>query len=709
MALAPGGVEKVTFRAVSPVSWWPSLKLQERPCVLGGFRVSAPCALQPPGILWSELVEALKIGLALGLHITDRAEALEGPEKPLPPRGPPVLRHCRKTVAASSVMLRQASVHLLTSIQPAVSLNCPGLLQGADELALARGVLSSQLAEQKGPRGKVPPGAVTPARSWLWGQYKQEELGRQRLVLREACTQPWGANPGDSKMTSEHRDVLVLLPAQKQLRLAVGVRATARELFQQVCSVLGLREARFFGLSVVRDNEHVFMDLELRLSKYFSEDWKRGTQGGWRPRAPFVTSLRVQYYVEHGRVMSDQVARHLYYCSLKERVLRSQCAHREEAYFLLAALALQADLGSHRKPPHVGRYFEPQAYFPQWVIAKRGVGYILRHVPTVHREQQELSPQAAVLRFLRDACQLEDVPVHFFSCTRLSPERWGPGQGRDRAPVLTACWDPRTGQAESPAEDTVTWIPEQSWTKSPQDKKPEHPTFLLGLTLKGMHIYQGKKLEIQPAGLPPSRKLVFYTGFPWRSRHLLRLLRSSHQFYLSVKPLLQRLQLLDEAEEKKHYQEAYISDPLELDPELASRHKRDTGPHHHHRLSLSSADSHGSAHTLGTEADSQHAESGEVSVDEPVEAEGLCRKMPSISFRDSGGSKASCSGPFTVVQVPLARTRGQSTEVLHKVAMNVTVRILPSIPLCHEWDLCGTAVGWAHTPDCRSRGQPGAV
>ncbi|XP_076965833.1 LOW QUALITY PROTEIN: FERM domain-containing protein 1-like [Callospermophilus lateralis] len=491
-------------------------------------------------------------------------------------------------------MLRQASVHLLTSIQPAVSLNCPGLLQGADELALARGVLSSQLAEQKGPRGKVPPGAVTPARSWLWGQYKQEELGQQRLVLREACTQPSGANPGDSKMTSEHRDVLVLLPAQKQLRLAVGVRATARELFQQVCSVLGLWEARFFGLSVVRDNEHVFMDLELRLSKYFSEDWKRGTQGGWRPWAPFVTSLRVQYYVEHGRVMSNQVARHLYYCSLKERVLRSQCAHREEAYFLLAALALQADLGSHRKPPHVGRYFEPQAYFPQWVIAKRGVDYILRHVPTMHREQQELSPQAAVLRFLRDACQLEDVPVHFFRLYK--------------------------------------------------DKKREHPTFLLGLTLKGMHIYQGKKLEIQPAGLPPSRKLVFYTGFPWCSRHLLRLLRSSHQFYLSVKPLLQRLQLLDEAEEKKHYQEAHISDPLELDPELASRHKRDTGPHHHHRLSLSSADSHGSAHTLGTEADSQHAESGEVSVDEPVEAEGLCRKMPSISFRDSGGSKGPGGG-----------------------------------------------------------------
>lgn len=64
---------------------------------------------------------------------------------------------------------------------------------------------------------------------------------------------------------------------------------------------------------------------------------------------------------------SDKTARHLYYCHLKERVLRSECTHREEAYFLLAAYGLQADLGNHRELVHVGRYFEPEAYFPQWV------------------------------------------------------------------------------------------------------------------------------------------------------------------------------------------------------------------------------------------------------------------------------------------------------------------------------------------------------
>lgn len=144
---------------------------------------------------------------------------------------------------------------------------------------------------------------------------------------------------------------------------------------------------------------------------------------------------------------SDRTARHLYYCHLKERVLRSQCAHREEAYFLLAAYALQADLGNHREQAHAGRYFEPQAYFPPWVrlrplprppppgvcgpsgaggqrwtaacdprqvIARRGSAYILRHVPALHREQRGLSPKEAALRFIREACRLEDVPTHFF-------------------------------------------------------------------------------------------------------------------------------------------------------------------------------------------------------------------------------------------------------------------------------------------------------
>lgn len=59
---------------------------------------------------------------------------------------------------------------------------------------------------------------------------------------------------------------------------------------------------------------------------------------------------------------------------------------------------------------------------------------------------------------------------------------------------------------------------------------------------------QGKKLEIQPEGLPTTQKLLFYTDYVWRSRYLLRLLHATHQLHLSLRPVLQWLQRLEEAE-----------------------------------------------------------------------------------------------------------------------------------------------------------------
>lgn len=64
---------------------------------------------------------------------------------------------------------------------------------------------------------------------------------------------------------------------------------------------------------------------------------------------------------------SDRVARYYYYWHMRKQVLLSQCIQREEAYFLLAAFALQADLGNFKRNKHFGKYFEPEAYFPPWV------------------------------------------------------------------------------------------------------------------------------------------------------------------------------------------------------------------------------------------------------------------------------------------------------------------------------------------------------
>lgn len=59
---------------------------------------------------------------------------------------------------------------------------------------------------------------------------------------------------------------------------------------------------------------------------------------------------------------------------------------------------------------------------------------------------------------------------------------------------------------------------------------------------------QGKKFEILPDGLPSARKLIYYTGCPLRSRHLLQLLSSSHRLYMNLQPVLRQVRKLEENE-----------------------------------------------------------------------------------------------------------------------------------------------------------------
>ncbi|XP_064411243.1 FERM domain-containing protein 6-like [Latimeria chalumnae] len=364
------------------------------------------------------------------------------------------------------------------------------------------------------------------------------------------------------------------------------------------------------------DNEHIFMDLEQKLSKYFPKEWKKETGKGTETLGtPFVACFTVQYYVENGRVIGDKTARHLYYCQMKEQVRKSQCVQKEEIYFLLAAYALQAELGNYKKKVHIGKYFEPQDYFPQWIITKRGYEYILKNAPEMHKEQQGLTTKEAMLKFIRESCLLEDVPVHYYRLHK--------------------------------------------------DKKEECPSIVLGLTLKGMYIYQevnhirqllydfpwsnvgkltflGKKFEIQPDGLPSARKLVYYTGCPFRSRHLLQLLSNSHRLYLNVQPVLKQIRKAEETEEKKRYRESYISDTLEMDLDQLDKHSHGSGSSRsslrNNHLSRQSTVSHSSSHTSGIEADSRHRMSVEMAVDDPFTIEQGHRTGQSYSSGISRGS-----------------------------------------------------------------------
>ncbi|MBN3326262.1 FRMD6 protein, partial [Atractosteus spatula] len=387
----------------------------------------------------------------------------------------------------------------------------------------------------------------------------------------------------NNKTMQDRRCVCVFLPNDDTLNIIVSVKTLCQELLVQVCDLLRLKDCHLFGLSVIQNNEHIYMELGQKLSKYCPKEWKReASKGIDQFGPPMIVHFRAQYYVENGRLISDRTARYYYYWHLRKQVLLSQCVQREEAYFLLAAFALQADLGNFKRNKHFGKYFEPEAYFPPWVIAKRGKDYILRHIPNMHKDQFALTASEAHLKYIKESAQLDDVTVHYYRLYK--------------------------------------------------DKKEMEGSLTLGLTLRGIQIFQnvgsvrqllydfpwtnvgklvfvGKKFEILPDGLPSARKLIYYTGCPMRSRHLLQLLSNSHRLYMNLQPVVRQVRRLEENEEKKQYRESYISDALELDIEQLDKRSRASGSSagsssRHKRLSRHSTASHGSSHTSGIETDS---------------------------------------------------------------------------------------------------------
>ncbi|XP_037399865.1 FERM domain-containing protein 6 isoform X1 [Pygocentrus nattereri] len=367
--------------------------------------------------------------------------------------------------------------------------------------------------------------------------YKTTGLKRQEFIARR--TQHIIAT---ASMSDQTRVVHVVLPDKKQLNITVGLKSRGHDLINQLCQQLGIKQLHLFGLRLENNNDHMFLDLETKLSTYFPKTWKHNTLEVM-PKERTVLYLKVQYYVGNVRLIEEETVRSLYYAELKEQVLRSQCYWQEGLYFQLAAYALQADLGDWREGQ--GSYFSPHDYFPPWVgcslhiLTKRGRDYVVQHTPALHRELRGVRVCDAVLLFIQEACKMSDVPVIFYTMSK--------------------------------------------------GKKEQNASMLMGLTLSGLHVYkmvsgeqqllyeffwssidhitfQGRRFEIRSDVLAGS-KLVLYTRSTLHSQHLLKHMSNSHRLHLNTKLPVKELQLSKRRAGVRHYREVYITDKTNLDTE----------------------------------------------------------------------------------------------------------------------------------------------
>nr|XP_020460600.1 FERM domain-containing protein 6-like [Monopterus albus] len=335
-----------------------------------------------------------------------------------------------------------------------------------------------------------------------------------------------------------NRHVCILLPNKQHLDCTATVKARGREVLPSVLKHLGVSELQVFGLAVLRDNEYLFLDLDQKLSKYFGKRWSRGST-----TVPFVVFLRVQYYVASGQLILSSKVQQLYYTELRQKLLRSQSRHQEALLFQLAASALQAETGDleqregNDEEERHRHCFLPEDYFPSWLIKRRGRDYLLQHCPLLHGELRGLSHNQAILQFIKEANSLQDGPVTFY--------------------------------------------------RMRQEKKELRRSLVLGVVLKGVHIYQevegklcllydfswtdidrftfqGSRFEITAVGSLCLQKLVYYTHSAFHSKHILKHLSDSHQNCIKTRDAVEYIQQLEDMQASQFYKEAYICDIARL-------------------------------------------------------------------------------------------------------------------------------------------------
>ncbi|KAM8836157.1 FERM domain-containing protein 6-like isoform 2-T2 [Spinachia spinachia] len=382
-------------------------------------------------------------------------------------------------------------------------------------------------------------------------------------------------------MRTTQKRVCIFFPNEQNLDCTVTATARGGEVLNLVLRQLAVSDLQVLGLAVLRDNEYLFLDLERKLSRYFGNLWNRASA-----MVPFILFLRVQHYVESGRLILSSKVQQLYLAELRRKVLHSESRHQEVLFFQLAASALQAEVGDlerraeeeeedddevQGKEKRLRPYFLPEDYFPTWLIKRRGRDFLLQHGPALHGELSGVTRSQAVLQFIKE------------------------------------------------------------------EKKEPRRSILLGVTLKGVHIYQdlegklcllydfswtdidrltfqGSRFEIAAVGSLCLPKLVYYTPSAFHSEHVMRHLSDSHRLHINTRGAVSYIQQLDDMQGQtasRSYKEAYICDTARLAHRLRSNSPTS---------SMSERSEAAETATARSKQEEHEVTEFELCVDEPVES-----------------------------------------------------------------------------------------
>lgn len=300
----------------------------------------------------------------------------------------------------------------------------------------------------------------------------------------------------------------VVLLNGERLNVRVQASATGQDLYTIITDHLGLTETIFFGLMIIKDGEHEFLDLNEKLSKlakFAPHLWKDDVS--CNSSLVFTIFFRVKYYVENICLLQQQSTRHLYYLQLRKDVLEGGIYVHEETAMLLASYALQAEVGDYNQTLHGSDYFVPEHYLPQRAIAKLTASYIKKHLPAMHKTHTSLSDAQAEIEYLKEAQKLQEYGIIFNKVSKFKKDKRG-------------------GFSLGISVRGLIVYEERGVVKSPTFRHPWQ-------NIKRMAFHR-RRFFIEAHGDPETSKMVLYTCSYKKSRYLLKMCTSFYKFQMMM-------------------------------------------------------------------------------------------------------------------------------------------------------------------------------
>lgn len=300
----------------------------------------------------------------------------------------------------------------------------------------------------------------------------------------------------------------VVLLNGERLNVRVQASATGQDLYNVITEHLGLTETIFFGLMIIKDGEHEFLDFNEKLSKlakFAPHLWKDDVS--CNSSLVFTIFFRVKYYVENICLLQQQSTRHLYYLQLRKDILEGGIYVHEETAMLLASYALQAEVGDYNQTLHGSDYFVPEHYLPQRAIAKMTASSIKKQLPTMHKTHTGLSDAQAEIEYLKEAQKLQEYGIIFNKVSKYKKDKRG-------------------GFSLGISVRGLIVYEERGIVKSPTFRHPWQ-------NIKRMAFHR-RRFYIEAHGDPETSKMVLYTYSYKKSRYLLKMCTSFYKFQMMM-------------------------------------------------------------------------------------------------------------------------------------------------------------------------------